>query len=156
MRSWLLGLTCAALLGIICTGIAGEDSRVTRLTVGLVLILVLCAPASELRLADVSQILTQSRAEAEQAVSGVEVRSRDLMARIISEQTEAYILDKAKTLGMTLTVEVEVTQGETYPYPSGVTLAGSTTTVRRRQMNDWIRENLAIAEEHLVWKETDP
>lgn len=156
MRSWLLGLTCAALLGLICTGIAGEDSRVTRLTVGLVLMLALCAPASELRLTDVSQIITQSRAEAEQSVSGVEVRSRDLLARIISERTEAYILDKASTLGMTLTAKVEVTQGEAYPYPSDVTLTGRTTTIQRKQMNDWIRENLAIAEEHLIWKETEP
>ena len=136
------------LLGLICTGIAGEDSRVTRLTVGLVLMLALCAPASELRLADVSQILAQSRTEAEQAVSGVEVRSRDLLARIISERTEAYILDKAEALEVSLDVKVSVSEEG---IPNAVTLTGPCSPYARRILSAAIASDLGIAKEHQTW-----
>ena len=90
------------------------------------------------------------------AQTEIEVRNRALLAQIISEQTEAYILDKASALGMTLQVTVETAQGETYPYPAAVTLTGHTTTAQRQTLNAWIAEQLAIAEENLTWKETEP
>ena len=156
LRDWLLGLLAAAMLGVICAGLAGEDRRAMRLTVGLVLLLALCGPVTGIDLAWVSQLLAQSRMEARMAETEIEVRNRALLAQIISEQTEAYILDKASALGMTLQVTVETAQGETYPYPAAVTLTGHTTTAQRQTLNAWIAEQLAIAEENLTWKETEP
>lgn len=156
ITEWLTGLTAAALLGVIATGMAGEDNRAVRLTVGLVLLLVLSSPIAAFDLTDVSQMLAKARTEADMAVTNIEVENQELLACIISEQTATYILDKAESLGMHLSVKVETRQGTYYPYPFSVTLEGNTTTAQRQQLSAWITEQLAIAEENLIWKELNP
>lgn len=149
LREWLLGLLAAAMLGMVCQGLSGEDSPVLRLTTGLVLLLVLCSPVVSFDLGDVSQLLAETRAEAEAITADTDAA----LAARISEQTEAYILDKAAEMGLALSAEVTVAEGEYYPYPAAVALTGRTTTAQRADINRWIREDLAIAEEDITWNE---
>ncbi len=151
LRDWLLGLLAAAMLGAVCNALAGEDRPAMRLCTGLVLLLVLCSPVVDFDLGDVSQLLAETRAEAAQITA--QAGSDEALASLISEQTEAYILDKAGAMGLTLTAEVTVVQGERYPYPAAVTLTGRSTTAQRRSINRWIAGDLAIAEEDVTWNE---
>ena len=149
LREWLLGLLAAAMLGMVCHTLGGEDRPGLRLTTGLVLLLVLCSPVVRFDLSDVSQLLAQTRAEAEAITADAD----DALAVRISEQTEAYILDKAAELGLALQAEVTVAVGEYYPYPAAVSLTGHSTTAQRRRINQWICQDLAIAEEDITWNE---
>lgn len=149
LREWLLGMLAAAMLGMVCTALGGEDRPVLRLTTGLVLLLALCSPVFSFDLGDLSQLLAQTRAEAEAITSD----TGDALRERISEQTSAYILDKAAEMGLALSVEVTVVEGEFYPYPAAVTLTGRTTTAQRSQINRWLQTELAIAEEDIAWNE---
>lgn len=151
LRDWLLGLLAAAMLGAVCHALAGEDRPALRLSTGLVLLLVLCSPAVDFELVEISQILTQSRTQAEQITA--QAGSEETLAALISRQTEEYILDKAEAMGLTLHAEVTVVQGEQYPYPAAVTLTGHSTTTQRRRLNQWLTEELAVAEEAIRWNE---
>lgn len=153
LRDWLLGLMAAALLGAVVTGAAGEDSRAARLTSALALLLVLCSPLARFDLDEAAQLLSRSRMQAQMAQTGIEVKNRELLGRIISEQARAYILDKAEELGVTVAVTVQTRQGESYPYPAAVQLTGRATAGQRRELTRWIGEQLAIAEENLTWTE---
>ena len=153
LRDWLLGLMSAALLGAIVTGAAGEDSRAARLSSALALLLVLCSPLVHFELDETAQLLSRSRMQAQMAQTGIEVKNRELLSRIISEQAQTYILDKAEELGVTVAVTVQTQQGEAYPYPAAVQLTGYATAAQRGQLNRWIAEQLAIAEEHVTWTE---
>ena len=86
LRDWLLGLMSAALLGAIVTGAAGEDSRAARLSSALALLLVLCSPLVHFDLDETAQLLSRSRMQAQMAQTGIEVKNRELLSRIISEQ----------------------------------------------------------------------
>lgn len=151
LREWLLGLMAAAMLGMVCQGLGGDDSPVLRLSTGLVLLLVLCSPVVRFDLGEVSQLLSQTRAEASAITA--EADNNDALAARITEQTEAYILDKARDMGLALEVSVTVEQGVYYPYPAAVVLTGRTTTAQRRSINQWLGEDLAIAEEDVTWNE---
>ncbi len=153
MRAWLLGLCAAALLGVVCSTAAGEDRPVLRLTTGLVLLLVLLSPVVDFNLSELSEIWAESRYLAENVAKNAEIESQAALMEGISAQTEAYILDKAQDMGLHLSVEVTVVMGERYPYPAAVALTGRSTTAQRQQINRWLREELAIAEEDVTWNE---
>ena len=82
------------------------------------------------------------------AETEIEVRNRALLAQIISEQTEAYILDKAADLHANL--HVEVTVGEDN-LPTAVTLSGEASPYARRQIQAIIANDLGISKENQKW-----
>ena len=93
--------------------------------------------------------------ESEQLRTGVEVKNRELVAAIIKQNAETYILDKAASMNMELRAEVTVESGSGYPYPTAVTLTGSPTLEQQQTLSACIAENLAIPAERQTWKQTD-
>ena len=76
--------------------------------------------------------------------------STGAMIAIIKEETEAYILDKAASLGVTLSVEVMVEDGNV-PRLSGVQLSGQVSPYARQQLSTWISNDLGISKENQKW-----
>lgn len=157
IRSWLVGITCAAMVVALCESLApsGAVRKVGRFTGGLVLLIAILQPVMKLDMQDLSGLLTEYRAAAGGYSAQLETENTKLMKDIIEEQTGAYILDKAAALGVencTVTVKATDSGGE-YPIPEAVTVTGTLTEQQRNALSRQIEADLAIPAERQAWED---
>ena len=155
IRSWLVGITCAAMVVALAESLAppGAVRKVGRLTGGLVLLLAVLRPVMSLDMADFSGLLAEYRLEAAGYSDLLTQENENLMKAIIAEETGAYILDKAAALGIdNCEVQVEVAgQGEGYPIPESITVLGSLSDEQRLALTRRIETDLAIMEQRQTY-----
>jgi hypothetical protein len=72
------------------------------------------------------------------------------MAKLIKQETEAYILDKAQSLGCALEADVTVGEG-LYPVPESVLICGSISNQNRKLLEDILVKELGISKENQQW-----
>ena len=78
----------------------------------------------------------------------------DLLDEISNQlpgRVQTYILDKASSLGMQISVELEMETRAATPYPSGVTIRGAATPTQKQQLQTYLEQTFAIAPERQVW-----
>ena len=68
----------------------------------------------------------------------------------ISEQLEAYILDKADSMGLSLDVEVILKQDGSF-LPETMTIEGRATKQQAEELLEEITDALGITREDIVW-----
>ncbi len=153
IRTYLLGVVAAALLSSILLALIPEGTikRVGTIVAGLFLILVCLEPIHSLNITDLAQSIARIDMQNGAAQSGVEVRSLDLTSELIKQNTEAYILDKAASMGVVLTADVTVSTAGDYPFPASVVLKGKLTRDQREFLTEYIEANLAISAQAQEW-----
>lgn len=159
IKSWLLGVTCAAMVLALAESLAPEGGvkRVCRLAGGLVLLLAAVSPVAKLDTADLSHITEEYRAAAEGYSQALEEENRFLYESIIAENTAAYILDKAEALGAVCTVTVSVAPDRSgTPCPERVTVRGSWTGAQRDELSRILETELGIPVQRQYFEETQP
>lgn len=121
IRSWLSGLIGAAIFCALASELTPKGSvrRVQSALCGIVMVSALLMPLLRIDFADYALNLAQSREETEAVTQRADEVSRELNRRSIETELEAYILDKAQTLGAQVqNVSVSVrwsTEGVWYP-----------------------------------------
>lgn len=152
-RGYLIRLTAAAILGAIVRNLAptGGAGRAARLGAGLLVLITAFGPIASLDTVAATQNLVRQGYRDPLSTGEFDKTVNDLMAELITEQTEAYILDKAKELDLVLTVKVTVKVEDTYPVPFSVQLVGSPTTAQRMALTETIEAELQIPEERQEW-----
>ena len=73
------------------------------------------------------------------------------MSAIIKDRTEAYILDKAASMGLSLRVEVILSEEE-IPKPITVKLWGTVPPYTKTRLRNWMEDTLGIGEEDQLWQ----
>lgn len=150
LRQYILSVVTAAMLCGIVTGLfpSGTGKQVVRLICGLFLAYTVLAPISRGELPNLTDFSLGIPEEAAQAVAVGENLARDSMAEIIKSETEAYILDKARSLQAEVTVEVSVNEENV---PNSVTVSGAVSPYVRRQLQRILESDLGIAKENQKW-----
>jgi len=87
----------------------------------------------------------------EQLRTGIEVKNRDILAQLIKEKCEAYILDRADEMGLTLSVDVVMREAGDYPYPVSVVLSGMISESDRLYFKKMLERDFAITPECQEW-----
>ena len=153
IRAYFLSVTGAAIICGILNSLLGKNTgagKLLRLICGIFLTVVIIRPITQLDIDAVTDFRIGGTDEVSLAVEAGENLASDAMAEIIKTNCEAYILDKAQSLGLALSVEVEVTQGE-LPVPQTVYIHGSASPYARSQLIAILKEQLGIAEEDQIW-----
>ena len=153
LKQYLLSITAAALLLSLVMALLpkGRQRRVASFVGSLLLILTVIAPTIRLDPAQLAESLSRLRMEAETMRTGIEIGNREIVAGIIKEQCEAYILDKAASRGVSLLVEIRLSEEGSYPYPTGVTLRGHVLERDREALSVMIEEELGIPKDSQEW-----
>lgn len=146
IRSWLVGITCAAMIAALAEGLipAGPVRKIGRLTSGLVLLLAVLNPLLRLDPSALSRSLAEYRLDLQAYSDSLEEENAELMKGIIEAQTGAYIVDKAAGLGICCQVRVEADGGEGYPVPCRVWVTGDLTAQQRETLTRQIEADFAI------------
>lgn len=152
-RGYLIRLTAAAILGAVIRKLApsGGAGRAAKLGAGLLVLITAFSPIASINTAAAAQNLVQHGYADPLNTMEFSKNVNDLLSELITEQAEAYILDKAQELGLALTVEVTAKVEDTYPVPYAVRLSGSPTAAQMEKLKEIIAADLKIPEERQEW-----
>ncbi|MBE6933095.1 MAG: hypothetical protein E7464_06940 [Ruminococcaceae bacterium] len=155
VRGYLLTIVGASfLVSLVCAFPQKKGiKRVVTLCCGLFLLLTLVRPILSFRFGDLSKYLDQYQMDDSVIHDALEAGQNE-SARLITEQTVEYILDKATALGASIHPEVTLASlGESYQYPYSVTISGHWTPQQKQELTIYISQTLGIPEERQLWSE---
>lgn len=152
LAEYIISVSAAALLcGILNSMmLKGSAKEVLKLVSGLFLAFCVIRPVSDLRLPEITEIGESIREEASAAVTAGEKLAVNSARDSISEQLEAYILDKADSMGLSLDVEVILKQDGSF-LPETMTIEGRATKQQAEELLEEITDALGITREDIVW-----
>ena len=148
-----MGLLGAALVCGIVYRLVGEKgtlATLTKLICGLFLAFMLIRPVAELDLSALTDWAVRYEDQATLVVEDGQSRTRKALAGLITQQTQAYILDKAQALDTVLEVEVTLSDDD-IPIPVKVRLSGKVSPYAKGRLQTIITEDLGIEKENQVW-----
>ena len=153
LRQYLIAVTAAAILCSIVKSITNEKTvtgAVLHLMAGIIMTVTVLSPVVQLDLSDIPALSDDFLTQADAAAAvGEEMAAAEINA-IISEQTQAYILDKAAAFGAALQVEVCMANDGSYR-PESVVLQGSISPYAKARLQSIIEEDIQIAKEKQQW-----
>ena len=119
-----------------------------RLMGGLFLTFTVLSAVVDLDFSGITGFLEAYAVTGEDAAAMGEAMAEEEYRTIIKEKLEAYILDKARELGMNVTAEVVL---EDDGIPGEVILRGSPSPYVKSKLEQFLREDLGITEENQRW-----
>ncbi len=148
---YIVSVTAASIICGIVMGISQKNNTqpILKLVCGLFLAFTVIKPITQIELTELAEVSTPYTKNAVQAAALGENLSREAMADIIKAETEAYILEKAAALNVSLKVEVTV-DGDP-PVPTAVRLSGEVSPYAKQQLQQILCEELDIAKENQQW-----
>lgn len=153
MKGYLLSILAAATIcGIVTKLTAGQTltSGIIKLIAGLFLTVTIVSPFVKLQIGNLATYFEDLEARTEDIITDGEISVRNELKQIILQNTEAYILDKASSYGVTLQVRAEIGNLDTM-IPNSVTLEGNVSPYIKQQIQKLIAEDLGIPEEKQIW-----
>lgn len=153
VREYLLSVTAAAMLCAIISALTGEkgsQAGLVKLISGLFLCFTAIAPFADVRITDISDFASDIMSDGEQAVQDGETYSAQALRQIISDETRAYIMDKAAAYGAEIEVLVDLSD-DAPPVPEACTISGSISPYVRQQLKKILMNDLGIPEENVTW-----
>lgn len=152
-KTYLIRLTAAAILAALVRRLAasGGAGRAARLGAGLLVLLTAFGPLASINTAEAAEHLAIRGYSDPLSTEDFAASVNTLLTKLITEEAEAYILDKAQALSLSITAEVTAKILDTYPVPWSVTIRGSPTPTERMALAGYIAQELGIPEERQEW-----
>lgn len=153
IREYILSVICVAVICALVQHIvpgSGSVQAVTKLVMGILLSIAVLRPFVQLENLNFHTILPTIAEDSQMAIQEGEQAALYAMSGSIKEKLESYILNKANALGMEVQVEI-TTANEIPPVPESATISGSVSPYSKRQLAEYMRAELGIAEENQIW-----
>lgn len=154
IQKYLLSIISASIVCAIVIKISGEKgllSSTIKFLAGLFMSITVISPFIQLQIGELSNYLAAMELDAQGIVAqGMEAANSEKSALII-ENTQAYILDKASSLGACIDAKITLsTTDEMKPY--SVVLTGDASPYVKQRIQSVISDDLGIPEERQLWK----
>lgn len=153
MKAYILSIVATATICAIINGLLSKGntySSLIKLLCGVYLVVAIVAPWKSFRFDTIADFKDKTENAAASVVDeGIE-SSKQAAGKIIKEKTEAYILDKASSLGTKIDVEVTLSDTD-IPIPEMVTISGVVSPYAKQKLSRNIASELDIPEEKQTW-----
>ena len=153
VREYLLSVTAGAILCGILGSLVGEKgafSGLYKLISGLVLCFLMISPLVNIELSDFSQFANELISQGDQAVREGEESRDEMLRQIITDEARAYIMDKARSYGAEIQVEITLSQDDP-PVLENCTIRGQISPYVKQQLKKILIIDLGIPEENHLW-----
>ena len=150
---YLLSLICASILCGIVSGLLGKSgtqAAVGKLLCGVFLTIALIKPWASVQLEAFGDYLNAFSADAQMIIDNTVSETDKQRMRIIKTQLETYILDKAASLEVDITVDVELQNIQPH-IPCAVTIYGAVSPSAKSLLQQLMEEDLGISREDQQW-----
>ena len=153
IRQYLLSVVAAAIICGVTTNLLGKKGTfgaVLKLLTGLFLAITVVSPLTKIQLIDFYEYADNLSIESGALTQQGQTMANEELRAIIKSRTEAYILDKAASMGSDLRVEVKLSDSDP-PQPASVTIEGAVSPYAKQRLKELIANELGIPEENQVW-----
>ena len=153
LLEYILSISTAAILCAIVRRLLdkkGTPGAVGKLLTGIFMAVTVLSPLTGFSFGGVEDLLSFSQIQAEKAVEAGEKQGTNALRKSISDQVQAYILEKAQALGADIQVEI-ILSADTYPVPECVRISGQIAPYAKTMLKQILREDLGILEENQIW-----
>lgn len=147
LRGWLLGIISVSLLCALADALMpqGAVKRVGQLVCGLVMLAAVLSPLARLDVAGGQRWLDEWFSGLENRETELREQTGQNMKAIIEEACAAYIVDKAASLGITCSAQVECREGEEGLFlPARARVTGPLSQGQRDELARILEEDLGI------------
>lgn len=128
----------------------GPVKELTRLICGLLITLTIISPVLHFDFTGTLDSLLSFPNTANTATEKGKEYAHSALAECIISGTEAYILDKAAALNLSIYASVSVSHDAT-PIPTSVIITGRVNTDERDALTEILTTQLGIAKENITW-----
>ena len=159
VRQWLLGVACTALILAVADSLAPDGSvkKICRLAGGLALLLAAVSPILRLDGRVLAGMLEGYQAQVRRYEEALEEQNFLFYQAIIEESAAAYIVDKAKEMGISCQAEVTFSYDEDgVPCPWEVTARGDWTDETREALARLLEGDLGVPPQRQHYEERLP
>lgn len=154
MRGYVLSVVAAAVVCAIVRRLVNEKSstgQITRMLSGILMTVTVISPLAHITFDNITGYLDGISVDAKGYSTEGNTDAQTEINKIIKTRTEAYILDKAASMGLEISVEVELDDSND-SVPCGVTISGAVSPYAKQVMGAYIADNLGISKENQIWK----
>ena len=146
MEQWLMGVACACLVLVVSGALikGGGGQQVCKLAGSLLLLLVTVGPVLHMDQTDWQRMMRWDIQVMEEAEQNLSEQNNLLYESIIEQESEAYILDKAKALEVTCQVEVVVAWEDEIPKPWSACVTGRWSQAQQEALAQVLEQELGI------------
>jgi stage III sporulation protein AF len=151
VREWLVAVVAASLLISLSQSLIPEGTirRAAAMTGGLILLVTMLQPLVGLTGGRIRLDFGALTEEIDARQEELQQSSAEELKRIIEDKAQAYISDKARTLGLACTAQVTARMGEDgVPVPYEAVLYGTPSA----QLSDAVQQELGIPKERQIWE----
>lgn len=156
IKTWLMGITGAAILAALADSLMpnGPVKQVGRLVCGMVLLVAILRPVMQVNLSDLSDSIGQFNQHVEAEAADLETQRQSQLKVVIDERYSAYIVDKARELGLTCRVEFTSVLSEGGVFlPGTIQLYGVFTTQQQQALATVLQTDLGISPQDIYFIE---
>ena len=156
MGSYILSVSATGLLYGILTklpGTGGATGRLIKLSAGIVLLFAVLQPVSDIKINDPKRWLDSIRQDAMDIVDAGTSKTSSALSDSIKKQAEAYILDKAVSLGVSLEVEIIMSE-DALPTPAAAALRGDISPYAKAMLMQFMESELGITGDMQEWNKS--
>ena len=153
IRRYIFMLICMAILCGLVPELFENNStqkKLLKFAAGILMVIVAITPLIGREQLVLNWVPTDLEVEVQDALSDGQVQADDMYRQIITQQTQAYILDKATSMGAELSAEVILSDTE-LPTPETVVLTGNVSPYVKKQLSNILISDLKISEDKLQW-----
>ena len=153
IRAYILSVVASAVIcGSLQTlfGKKGGTATLISALCGIFMAFVLITPLRELDFSVYGDYFTGFMEEAEAVVQEGENDALQEQRIFIKKETEAYILDKAVSLGADISVSVTVSDSAPLT-PIKITIKGAVSPYVKKVLKSYLEEQFGIPEEAQIW-----
>lgn len=153
IRQYLLSVVACATICAVVISITDKKSTlnpVIKLLAGLFMIYTVISPWAKLRIDGVKSYFSDIEINASSAVANGTASASGETGAIIKSQVEAYILDKASSIGAEISAEV-IMDNSTPPLPKAIKISGTLAPYHKQRLEQIIADELGIPKESQSW-----
>ena len=153
IRKYLLSIIASAIICAAVIRICGQKGMISamiKLLAGIFMSITVISPLLKLQIGNFTEYLGALEMETDRYVDEAEDAAAIERSAIITEKLESYILDKATSLGVSIDVEVELSDSDIQT-PNKVLITGEVSPYNKQRLQQIIENDLGIPEENQLW-----
>ena len=153
IKAYVFRIVIAAIVCGIASSLLKEKTasgKMVNLLCGITMAITLLSPFVSISFQNITSFYSGISYDAAQYVNDGKMAAQESIADIIKSQTEAYILDKANSLGLQITVEVELDDSNN-SVPCGAVITGAVSPYAKGSLEAYMQEQLGIPKENQQW-----
>ena len=153
IKDYFVSIVATAILCSLASSLLGKkgtSSAIINLICGVIMAATIILPWKQIRIPDITSLYNELLDNADAVAFSGQLTANEATAEIIKSKSEAYILDKASDMGLSIEVEVTVSN-DNLPIPSSIRIVGAVSPFAKKQLSNLISCDLGIPEDNQLW-----